>query len=123
MNFIIFFKDGCEIVLRVVLGIMDKPDFIKDVPEPFWKGPKGYENCAPPHLRNWFECMRNRRRPHADVEIGHRSVTLCHLGTIAREVRRRIRWDPEKEVCLNDDEATALTDRPRRKGFELPKTL
>ncbi|MGC8990145.1 MAG: Gfo/Idh/MocA family protein, partial [Verrucomicrobiia bacterium] len=35
------------------------------------------------HLRDWFNAMRTRQRPAADVEIGHRSATVCHLANIA----------------------------------------
>jgi hypothetical protein len=56
----------------------------------------------------------------ADVEIGHRSISVCHLGNIAREVGRKLKWDPAKEVFVGDEEANRLLERPRRKGYELP---
>jgi len=54
------------------------------------------------------------------VEIGHRSISVCHLANIAREVGRKLRWDPEKEMFPGDEEANAYLDRPKRKGYELP---
>jgi hypothetical protein len=72
------------------------------------------------HMRNWFECMRSRKLPAADVEIAHRSCTVCHLGNIARWVGRKLRWDPAKETFPGDEEANRHLDRPRRKGFDLP---
>ena len=36
------------------------------------------------HMQNWLDCIKSRRRPISDVEIGHRSSTICHLGGIAR---------------------------------------
>jgi len=75
------------------------------------------------HMQNWFDCMKSRKRPVADVEIGHRSTTVCHLGNIARWLGRKLRWDPKKETFVGDDEANALLDRPRRKGYQLPKTI
>jgi len=75
------------------------------------------------HIGNWFACIKSRQRPIADVEIGHRSAVLCHLGNIARWVGRDLRWDPENEVFPGDDEANAYLDRPRRKGFELPAVI
>jgi len=71
------------------------------------------------HFRNWFECIRTRGRPIADVEIGHRSAVICHLCNLTRQLGRRLRWDPEREIVLDDEEANAHLDRPRRKGFEL----
>jgi hypothetical protein len=72
------------------------------------------------HLQNWIDCIRTRQQPTADVEIGHRSISVCHLANITRWVGRRLKWDPVQEVFLNDDEASRFADRPRRKGYELP---
>lgn len=72
------------------------------------------------HMQNWLDCIRSREVPVADVEIGHRSVTVCHLANITRAIGRPLRWDAAKEQFDGDDEANALLDRPRRKGFELP---
>jgi predicted dehydrogenase len=72
------------------------------------------------HLENWLECMRSRKRPNADVEIGHRSISVCHLANITRELGRKLRWDPVQERFSGDAEADQLLSRPRRKGYELP---
>ncbi len=74
------------------------------------------------HVQNWIDCIKSRERPVADVEIGHRSTTVCHLCNIARWTGRRLRWDPAKEVFRDDAEANQYLDRPRRKPYELPKT-
>lgn len=71
------------------------------------------------HMGNWLECIKTRKRPVADVEIGHRSSTVCHLGNIARWLGRRLKWDPEKEQFIGDDAANQLLDRPRRKPYTL----
>ena len=75
------------------------------------------------HVRNWIDCIQTRAIPVADVEIGHRSITVCHLGNIARWTGRRLRWDPAREQFPDDPEANTYLDRPRRKGFELPETI
>lgn len=72
------------------------------------------------HLENWLDCVRSRERPIADVEIGHRSVTACHLANIARQIGRPLRWNPAAERFVDDMAADALLVRERRKGFELP---
>jgi len=75
------------------------------------------------HIGNWLECIKSREKPIADVEIGHRSTTVCHLGNIARWVGRKLQWDPVKEVFPGDEEANAYLDRPRRKGYQLPERI
>ena len=82
-----------------------------------WEGP-GW--IARPHLQNWLDCIRSREKPNADVEIGHRSISVCHLLNITRELGRKLRWDPAQEQFIGDKEANAFLMRPRRKGFELP---
>ncbi|MFM8214461.1 MAG: Gfo/Idh/MocA family protein [Pirellula sp.] len=72
------------------------------------------------HLQNWLDCIKSRQMPVADVEIGHRSVSVCHLANIVRELQRPLRWDPDKELFVDDPEADKLLLRERRKGFELP---
>jgi predicted dehydrogenase len=75
------------------------------------------------HVGNWIACMKSRAKPVADVEIGHRTATVCHLGNIARWTGRRLRWDPVQETFPDDAEANQLLDRQRRKPYELPETV
>jgi len=75
------------------------------------------------HMQNWFDSIKSRKRPIADVEIGHRSAILCHLGNIVRWVGRPLRWDPKAETFPGDDEANAYLDRPMRGPYRLPEPV
>ena len=66
------------------------------------------------HAANFLDCIKNRKRPICDVEIGHRSVTVCHLGNIAGRLGRKFRWDAAKEQIPDDKEANAMLARPYR---------
>jgi len=68
---------------------------------------------------NWVECIRTRRLPIADVEIGCRSVTVCHLGNIAYRLKRPLKWDPAREEFVGDPEANRLLDRPKREPWRI----
>lgn len=70
------------------------------------------------HVRNFLDCVRTRELPICDVEIGHRSATVCHLGNIVARLGRPIRWDPESETVIDDREAQAMTDRTYRKPYD-----
>ncbi len=79
------------------------------------------------HYRNWLDCIRSREKPIADVEIGHRSATVCHLANIARwvsqvtgETGQHLEWDPVEERFTNSQWGNHFLDRPRRQGYELP---
>jgi predicted dehydrogenase len=70
------------------------------------------------HVRDFLDCVKSRRRPHADVEDGHRTATACHLANISLRTGRKIRWDPEREEILGDREASAMLERPYRKPWD-----
>jgi predicted dehydrogenase len=72
------------------------------------------------HHANWLECIRTRATPVADVAIGHRSATVCHLGNLAIRLGRPLKWDPEAERFGDDSEANAMLARPYRKPWEHP---
>ena len=71
------------------------------------------------HMGNVLDCVRSRELPICDVEIGHRSVSVCHLDNIALNLRRELKWDPEQERFLDDDEANALLRREMRSPWTL----
>ena len=74
------------------------------------------------HYQNFISCVKSRRREDliAEVEEGHYSALLCHLGNIAYRTGRRLVFDCEKETFPHDDEAVRLLGREYRKGYELP---
>jgi predicted dehydrogenase len=71
------------------------------------------------HHKNFLDCVKSRELPICDVEIGHRSATVCHLGNIALRLGRKIRWDPSAEQIVGDPEAAAWVDRPKRAPYTI----
>jgi predicted dehydrogenase len=71
------------------------------------------------HHQNWLDCIKTRKTPIADVAIGHRSATVCHLGNIAIRLGRKITWDPAKEQIVGDSEAAKWTSKEYRKPWVL----
>ncbi len=69
------------------------------------------------HMGNFFECLRTRKQPICEAEIGHRSVSLCHLGVIAIRLGRKLNWDPAKETFVEDKEANGYLAREMRKPW------
>ena len=69
------------------------------------------------HHANWAECIKTRKPCICHEEIGHRSASVCHLANVAIRLKRRIRWDPEKETIAGDDEASKMLDKPYRKPW------
>jgi hypothetical protein len=71
------------------------------------------------HHANFLECIKSRELPICDVEIGHRSATVCHLGNIVARLGRGIQWDPVKETIVGDPEAATMLSRPYRQPWAL----
>jgi len=74
-----------------------------------------------PHYRDFLEAIREDRKPNADIEIGHLSASLCHLGNIATRLGRRLQFDSAQEKFVGDDEANALISRKYRDHWAVPK--
>jgi predicted dehydrogenase len=98
--------------------------YLKSAPEEIIKQPLGVHDVrlykSPGHQRDWIECVRSRRRPLCDVEIGARSVTVCHLGNLAYWNHRKLRWDPDHWQFVEDAEANKWLDREHRDPWKLP---
>ena len=71
------------------------------------------------HAADWLTCLRDRTAPICDVEVGARSVAICHLMNIAYWHRRELAWDPASWRFVGDEEANGWLDYERRAGYEL----
>jgi len=69
------------------------------------------------HYKDFLKAMRNRTKPVADVEIGHRTATVCNLGNLAYQLNRPLHWSPVKEEFSNDEEANKLRGREMKKEW------
>ena len=73
------------------------------------------------HMKNFFDCIRSRKQPICDAEIGHRSATVCHLGVLALRLGRKLKWDPSSEQFLDDKEANGWLAREMRPAWSYEK--
>jgi predicted dehydrogenase len=71
------------------------------------------------HHRNFIDCVISRKEPIAPVETAHRSITIGHLGNIAIKLGRDLKWDPDKEAFIGDDEANRELSRPKRSPWRV----
>ena len=70
-------------------------------------------------MGNFFDCVGTRNLPVSDIESQHRSVSTCHLGNIAMRVGRPLKWDPQSEKCIGDEQANVHLSREQRAGYEI----
>ena len=71
------------------------------------------------HHKNFLDCVKSRKRPICDVEVGHRSATVCHLGNIAVRLGRKVNWDPTAEKFVGDSEASQMLSRVYRSPWTI----
>jgi predicted dehydrogenase len=71
------------------------------------------------HYQDWIDAIKNRTRPVADVEIGHRSASVCNLANIAYRLHEVLEWDPVKEEFAGNREANKLRTKNYRKPYVL----
>jgi len=73
------------------------------------------------HARNFIDCIKSRKQPAADIEAGHLSTVLCHLGNIVARTGRAIRYDARGERVVDDAAAQRLVSREYRRHWSTPK--
>ena len=76
-------------------------------------------NRSRDHKQNFLDCIRSRKLTIAPVEVGHRSISVALLGEIAMLTEQKLRWDPDKEVFLNSEQANRMLSRPMRSPWHL----
>jgi len=72
------------------------------------------------HMQNWLDGIQRRRTCICPAEVGHRSVTVCHIGVISQRLGgRRLTWDPKRETFAEAD-ATRMLSRTMHAPWKLP---
>ena len=71
------------------------------------------------HKGNLIECIQSRHETVAPVEIAHRSCTVCLLGEIAMRLGRKLKWNPDKEEFVGDEQANRMLAKPMRSPWRL----
>lgn len=122
------YSDGCEIIL-------DGENIDKNAP--FIEGPegklyKGLESDIPglkeklatfpdpePQMTDFFESVRTRRKFTLNEENGHRACTIVNLSKIAVRLGRLLRFDPDKQRFIGDEEANRFIHQPMRAPWQM----
>ncbi len=72
------------------------------------------------HYQDWVDAIKKRSKPICDVEVGHRTATVCNAVNIAYELQKELSWDPAKETFDNKD-ANQMRSRPYRGEWDFTK--
>lgn len=71
------------------------------------------------HQQNFLDCVKTRQETITPIEVAYRSISVGHLGEIAMLLGRKVQWDPDKQVFVNDDAANRMMSRPMRSPWHL----
>lgn len=63
------------------------------------------------HYQDFLNSVKSRKPPICDVEVGHRTATVCNIGNIAYQLGRTLEWDPQRERFRKDSQANKLLGR------------
>ena len=75
--------------------------------------------CPGGEQRNFLDCVKSRQACYFPPEIGQRCFTIAHIGNIAMRLGRKLRWNPQEERFVNDDEANRMLRRTARSPWDL----
>ncbi|MCE2811732.1 MAG: Gfo/Idh/MocA family oxidoreductase [Planctomycetaceae bacterium] len=76
-----------------------------------------------PHLDNFLSSIAEGTKLNCDIEEGHRSTVLAHLGNLAYRLSRPLKFDPIKQTLIDDPEAEKFLKRRGRKSFVIPESV
>ena len=75
--------------------------------------------CPGGEQRNFLDCVKSRKPCYAPFEVGHRTITIAHIGHISMILGRKLKWDPDKEQFVGDPGANLLLSRRMRPPWTL----
>jgi predicted dehydrogenase len=114
-NGILFVGEGDKwiFVNRGIITASDK----KLIEEPLPKDAKELY-LSSNHMQNFLDGVRTRKACVCTADVGHRSVTVCHIGAIALRTGKKLKWDPAKQQ-FDDADANKMLSRPMRSPWKL----
>jgi hypothetical protein len=90
--------------------VSDPPDIVREPLRP----DEVHLYRSTSHSGNFLECVRTRKRPICDANIAHRAASALLLGGVAKQLKRTLKWDPQAEQFINDDEANRMLSIAKR---------
>ena len=109
-------EDGTLFVSRGTILASDA----RILAEPLKEDPKVYDGRPTNHMQNFVDCVKSRKAPICEAEIGHRSISVAHLGVIAVRMGQPLKWNPDKEQFAGEyaKEANKWLVREMRKPYD-----
>ncbi len=74
---------------------------------------------SPGHQQNFIDAVKSRSQPESNLAYARKMTLPMHLALISWRLGRKLNWDAENELFVNDSEANALLSRKARKPWDL----
>ena len=71
---------------------------------------------------DFFDCIKTRKPCYAPAEVGHRTISVAHIGNISMRLGKKLQWNPDDQQFVNDDEANAMLARKQREPWTIANT-
>ncbi len=71
----------------------------------FEEKPQTINEIKTNHFQNFIDCVRSRHTPRSDIESSHKTAVLCHLANIAYRTGKKLKWDADREIIINEPDA------------------
>ena len=104
--------------LRLVYGDLNDASSLNRIIKTIKPG-EIYLGRTSSHHHNFLNAVKTRRQPMAPAQVGHRSITICHLINIAMLTGQKLKWDPDREQITNSEKANRMLYRPMRSPWHL----
>ena len=73
------------------------------------------------HTANFVDCMKTRRQPVCNAEVGSLAAVNAHLGNIAFRTGAKVHWDGAGMTFKDNDAANALVEANYDGPWKLPR--
>ena len=90
--------------------VSDPPDLVREPLRPS----ETHLYRSDSHSGNFLECVRTRKRTICNAEVAHRAASALLLGGVAKQLQRKLKWDPQAEQFPNDEEANRMLSIAKR---------
>jgi predicted dehydrogenase len=75
--------------------------------------------CRAGEQRNFLDCVKSRKACYFPPEIGQRCFTIAHIGNISMILGRKLKWNPDEERFVNDEQANRMLSRAMRSPWQI----
>ena len=105
-----FVGTGGRIAVDREALVSDPPDIVREPLRP----DEVHLYRSTRHADNFLECIRTRRQPICDANVAHRAASALLLGGVVKQLKRTLKWDPQAEQFIKDDEANRMLTIAKR---------